>query len=81
MTDERETTGEAARDALVRALVVYGVEILFFAAVLIVAHNKPWLEHQWWRVRQYRKRGQARHDALLAELRRDISAYEHGGGP
>lgn len=53
-------------------------------AVLLIMLNpsvRQWLEHRVWRVRQWHQRGQAAEDAAVAELRRDISRYEHGEAP
>lgn len=80
MSDTQAGTGTSsvARDALIRSLIVYSVEMAALAVILALAHHRPWFEHQAWRVRQWRKRGQAREDAMVAELQRDIAAWEHG---
>jgi hypothetical protein len=50
------------------------------AVLLLMLHPgvHRWLEHQAWRIRQQARRGQVAEDAAVAELRRDISRYEHG---
>jgi hypothetical protein len=40
-----------------------------------------WARHKLWQARSIRRRRQDREDALIAELRRDISLIEHGGTP
>ena len=81
---ERETTADAARDALVRSVVVYGVQLVITAGVVIVARNKGWFEHQWWALKERRRAGRpaTRVDMEMQRARRglhdDIRRFEAG---
>jgi uncharacterized iron-regulated membrane protein len=50
------------------------------AVLLLMLHPgvHRWVEHQAWRLRQQARRREVAEDAAVAELRRDISRYEHG---
>lgn len=77
---------EAARDALVSSLIVYGLQAVFIVGVTAVLSRRWMLAHARWRFDQWRSRGEREHAAALAEVRRDISRLEHGdsmpsGGP
>ena len=54
--------------------------LLGCALLLAMLHPAvhQWVNHQAWRLRQLAGRRQATEDAAVAELRRDISRYEHG---
>ena len=86
MTGQPQGTREAARDALVSSLVIYGVQA---AALLLLtaALSRRWmLGHARWRWEQWRSRAEREASAAMAEVRRDISKLEHGdampaGGP
>lgn len=56
--------------------------VSLIGCVVLVLMLQPgvhrWLEHQAWRWRQGRRRAELAEDAAVAELRRDISRWEHG---
>lgn len=56
------------------------ISLIGCGVLLVMLHPgvQAWLQHQAWRFRQLAARGQAAEDAAVAELRRDISRYEHG---
>jgi hypothetical protein len=84
VSDSRASTGQAARDALVRSLVVYGVQIAVMGAVIVAMRQRPWIQHQWWRVQQARGRREASVDAAMHRMRPglhdDIRRFEAGEG-
>lgn len=62
-------------------LIAYreAVSLLGCAVLLMMLHPRvhAWLDHQAWRFRQQVSRRARDEDAAVAELRRDISRYEH----
>jgi hypothetical protein len=75
--DERQ---QAAADEM--RLIAYreAVSLIGCAVLLIMLHPRvhAWLNHQAWKLRQQAGRRDRLEDAAVAELRRDISQYEHG---
>lgn len=71
---------QAKRDEL--QMIAAREVISLIGCVVLVLMLQPgvhrWLEHQAWRIRQSRRRAELAEDAAVAELRRDISRYEHG---
>ncbi len=80
MSGEREAQAprDAAREALVSSLIVYGVQAAFLLGITAAVGKRYWLDHARWRFEQWRKRGERASAAALAEVRRDISRLEHG---
>lgn len=75
---EQATADEIKLMAVREAMSLVG------CAVLIIMLNpsvRQWMQHRAWMLRQWRQRGQVEEDAAVAELRRDISRYEHGEAP
>lgn len=68
----------AAADALTRAVIAEGVSLAALGLVIwLMGPGGRHLRHLVWRVRQYAQRSARAEDAAVAELRTDISAYEH----
>jgi hypothetical protein len=81
-----KSSRDAARDAFVSSLIVYGMQAVFLVGVTAVLSRRWMLEHARWRYEQWRKRGEREWNAARAEVQRDISRLEHGdempaGGP
>lgn len=65
----------------IKLMAAREVMSLAACAVLLIALHPGvhrWISHQAWRLQQWQRRGQVTEDAAVAELRRDISRYEHG---
>lgn len=79
MSDEREREQSAAEQ--IKLMAAREVISLIGCGVLLVMLHpgvQTWLQHQAWRARQRLRRGTDTEEAAVAELRRDISRYEHG---
>ena len=79
--NEQEDRAAARRDELETTLIREAVSLAAIAVMLVMLSPgvHQWLQHQAWRVRQWQRRDVTRTEALVAELRRDISLIEHGG--
>lgn len=75
---DAKSSRDAAREAFVSSLIVYGMQAVFLLGVTAVLSRKWMLEHAKWRYEQWRSRAEREHAAALAELRRDMSLIEHG---
>jgi hypothetical protein len=73
--------GREARQAAAAALVSNAVYFAALAAVVVLVARRDWLVRQWMRLEAWRDRHVTAADAEVAELRRAISAYEHGAVP
>jgi hypothetical protein len=71
---------QAKRDELQLIAARELASLIGCAVLLLMLHPgvHRWLEHQAWRIRQQSRRRGLAEDAAVAELRRDISRYEHG---
>lgn len=81
MTDERAEQARARVAEEVQVMIAReAVSLAALGVLLIMLHPgvQGWLRHQAWRLRQHGRRRQQAEDAAVAELRRDISRYEHG---
>ncbi len=78
MTEKERTA--ARRDELESTLIREAVSLAAIAVMLVMLSPgvHAWLQHQAWRVRQWRRRDVTRVEAMVAELRRDLSLIEHG---
>lgn len=56
------------------------ISLIGIGVLMVMLHPgvQAWMQHQAWRLRQFRHRREAEEEAAVAELRRDISRYEHG---
>lgn len=73
-------TDQSKRDEL-QLIAARELVSLAGCAVLLLLLSPPvhrWAQHQAWRLRQHHTRAALAEDAAVAELRRDISRYEHG---
>ncbi len=79
--EERDERAAARRDELETTLIREAVSLAAVAVMLVMLSPgvHAWLTHQAWRVRQWQRRDTTRTEALVAELRRDLSLIEHGG--
>ena len=74
-----EEKPESAGSMMTRALIFEVVSLAGTALALwYLGPGKTVIDHWIWRVRKMAGRKQGAEDAAVAELRRDISAYEHG---
>lgn len=75
MSQDRQTSDELKLIAAREIASLAGC-----AVVLLMLHPgvQMWLSHQAWRFRQATGRRRQAEEAAVAELRRDISRYEHG---
>lgn len=71
---------QARRDELQMIAAREVMSLACCAVLLAMMHPAVhrWVEHQAWRWRQRTRRAALAEDAAVAELRRDISRYEHG---
>jgi hypothetical protein len=76
--DER---AQARQAELEMVLIREAVSLIVVAGVLLLCSPavKIWCRQQAWRFRQYRGRAAESEEAMVAELRRDLSRIEHGG--
>ena len=78
MTRDEQQAAAAAEMKLIAAREI--ASLIGCAVLLLMLHPgvHAWLNHQAWRFRQQAGRRSRLEDAAVAELRRDISRYEHG---
>jgi hypothetical protein len=74
--DERQ---QAAADEMKLIAAREVASLVGCAVLLLMIHPgvHAWLNHQAWKFRQQLSKGRREEDAAVAELRRDISRYEH----
>jgi hypothetical protein len=75
--DEGGTAREVATEALVRNVIGIGVSVAFVVGISWAIGQRYRAEHLWWRLRQQMTARQRAEDGAVAELRRDISRWEH----
>jgi hypothetical protein len=81
MSDQdRDDRAPTAADQIKLMAAREVISLIGCGVLLVMLHPgvQAWLQHQVWRIRQAAGRGQAAENAAVAELRRDISRYEHG---
>ena len=79
MSDEERE--QARRDELKFIFIREGVSIVAGLVVFWLLTSptaRMWLDRKAWEIRRWQGRDAAREARLIAELHRDISAYEHG---
>lgn len=71
-----------AREAAIHSLVANGVYLLLMVGITVALTRRDWLARQALRARRVmsQDRRKLRADQQVADLRRDISAYEHREG-
>lgn len=78
MSEERERPA----DVLTRALIVEGVSLAGLLVLLWwIGPGHQQMQHLAWRIRRRASARRQREDQEVADLRRDISRFEHGGEP
>jgi hypothetical protein len=78
VTRDDQQDGTAAEIKLIAAREI--ASLIGCAVLVLMLHPgvHAWLNHQAWKLRQQAGRRTRLEDAQVAELRRDISRYEHG---
>ena len=71
---DRPQRGPGDYDQLIEELV----KLLPLAVLLASMYARPWLEHQWWRVRTHAERAKRAETLALVQVRKEISDMEHG---
>ena len=75
---QRDTTRQAASDAMVRTLIAYGVQLAIIAALIIITRQKPRIEAAAGQVARWYHRDRDAERAAMLQVRREISWMEHG---
>lgn len=77
--DGERGSRDAAREALITSLISYAVQAAILVGITAAVSRPPWLEAALFRARWHlRGRAEARDEAALAAVRRDIARFEHG---
>lgn len=73
-------TDNDRRAELEMMLLREAVSVAAIALVLVVCSPgvRIWVKQQLWRVRRHQTRAAQAEEAMIAELRRDLSRIEHG---
>lgn len=76
-----DQSARVARDAAIQSLISNLVYMGIIVAASMAVSNRDWLRLQGRRVRAVMRRDarRDREERQVAELRRDISRFEHGG--
>ncbi len=75
--DEEGTDRPSERDMITQEAIKLASTLVFYAIILVIAHNMPWIEHQVWRIKTMKKRKKNAEEKFLRDVQREISLLDH----